>query len=225
MSTKRAIIQSFRSKLRERHADTDFTNQFLYSVLMEQAKWLIKREIQSGRIYRNNSIFQTLSCIEVIETSTIDKCCPVKVNCKIYRTKEKLPETWIDYKGPVLRNVTSVDGTTEFFIISPEEWQNKRKNPYQKFSKEKYAFPGEGYLWFPEHNPHRVDILGFYTDDISEYNQCEENTDCVNYLDTPFMIPDWLEAEMFAKALEQVAGITLRIPEDEQIDKNSNRKN
>jgi hypothetical protein len=38
------------------------------------------------------------------------------------------------------------------------------------------------------------------------------------------MLPDWLEAEMFSKALEQLAGITEKIPEDEKIDKNPNRK-
>lgn len=226
MSTKRTVIDSLRNKLRERNADSDYTNQFLYSVLLEHAKWLIKREISSGRIYRNNSFFQTLGCQEVIETSTIEECCPVKTKCRIYRTKEKLPEMWIDNDGPVIKTVTSVDGTTDFYITSPTTWQNKRKDPYQKLINKKYAFFADGYLWFPENNPHRININGFYTDDISSKSGCHgKPKDCTRFLDTQFMLPGWLEAEMFAKALEQLAGVTSRIQDDEQIDKNSNRRN
>src|SRR5688572_20690325 len=158
MSTNRSIINTFRKMIQERTADSTYTNRDLYNVLMPHARWLIKREIHSGRIYNNNSFFQTLGCVPVDEVSTIDPCCPVKVNCKIYRTRDKLPETWIDSNGPVLRSVTSVDGSTDFFMISPTNWQNKKNDPYQKQSSLKYVFPGDGYLWFPEHNPHYVNI-------------------------------------------------------------------
>ena len=65
--------------------------------------------------------------------------------------------------------------------------------------------------------------MGFWTDDVSQYNGCGEQ-ECLRFLDTKLMIPDWLEAEMFAKALEQVANVSKRLPEDEQIDKNPTRR-
>lgn len=223
--TKRTAIETFRDELRERNADSNYTNQFLYNVLLNHAKWLIKREVSAGRIYINNSFFQTLSCQEVIEVSTIDPCCPVKTNCKIYRTKNKLPEMWIDNQGPIVKAISSIDGTTDFFPTSATTWQSKKLDPYQQMSDTKYTFFADNYFWFPEHNPHRVNIFGFYTDDITQFNDCSEKPPCIRFLDTQFMLPGWLEAEMFAKALEQVAGITKRLPEDEQIDKNTNRKN
>ncbi len=226
MSTNRQVIESLRNKLRERNADSNYSNQFLYNTLAEHAKWLIKREISSGRIYRNTSFFQTLGCQEVVESSTVDKCCPVKVNCKIYRTRNKIPRTWIDNNGPVIKTVTSVDGTTEFSVTTPTTWQNKKNDPYQQMSDSKYAFFGDGYLWFPDVNPHRINIHAFFKEDIKRLSNCEsKENDCVRFLDQEFMIPEWLEAEMFAKALEQLAGISKRLPEDEQIDKNSTRKN
>ena len=223
--TKRNAIEIFRDELKERNADSTYTNQFLYNILLNHAKWLIKREVSGGRIYVNNSFFQTLSCQEVIEVSTVDSCCPVKTNCKIYRTKDKLPEMWIDNEGPIIKLVSSVDGTTDFFFTNSTTWQSKRNDPYQKMSSIKYSFFADNYLWFPEHNPHLVNIYGFYTDDITDKSNCSENKECTRYLDTLFMLPGWLEAEMFAKALEQTAGITKKLPEDEQIDKNPNRKN
>ncbi len=225
MSTKRQTIQSFRKKLKEYGADTSYTDQDIYHALFEQAKWLIKREITSGRIYSNNSFFQTLGCQEVIETSTVEDCCPVKVNCRIYRTKDKLPDMWVDNKGPVIQQVTSVDGSTDFFLVTPMSWQNKKVDPYQKMSNMKYAFFAENYLWFPEHNPHRVNINGFYTDDISNKSNCHKvQGDCPRYLDSPFPLPGWLHAEMMTKAL-QVMMPGKQMPEDAQIDKNANRKN
>lgn len=222
--TKRTAIETFRDELRERNADSNYTNQFLYNVLLNHAKWLIKREVSGGRIYVNNSFFQTLKCQEIIETSTIDPCCPIKTKCKIYRTKDKLPETWIDNEGPIIKSVSSVDSSTDFFYTNSTTWQSKKLDPYQRLSDIKYSFFADGYLWFPEHNPHRVNIFGFFTDDITNLNGCTEEKPCVRYLDTKFMIPGWLEAEMFAKALEQMAGVTKRIPDDEKIDKNPNKK-
>jgi hypothetical protein len=166
-----------------------------------------------------------LSCIKVIETSTIDACCPVKTNCKIYRTQDKIPEAWIDLFGPVLKSVTSVDGTTEFFYTSPDVWLSKKNDPYQKMMDLKYTFFSDGYLWFPEHNPNRVNIYGFFTEDISDKNDCAEKKPCVRFLDTKFLIPDWLLAECMEKALVQIAGITSKLPSDNQIDKNETRRN
>jgi len=230
MTTKRQVIENFRQKLKERNADSNFTNQFLYTTLLEQAKWLIKREISSGRIYSNTSFFQTLGCQEVIEVPSTE-CCDIKTNCTIYRTKHKLPETWIDNGGPIIQTVTSIDGTTEFFTITSVQWQSKRNDPYQKMIDTKYSFFSDGYLWFPENNPRFVNIPAFYLDDIrllpSDRCGCKKKKkkECIRFLDTKFMVPGWIEAEMYAKALQQLAQVTLRATEDEQIDKNTNRKN
>lgn len=224
MSTKRQLIESLRKKIQERSADSNFTNQDLYRALIEQAKWLIKREINSGRIYKNVAFFQTLFCQDVIETSTVDPCCPIKTNCKIYRTKCKVPDLWIDEDGPIIKMISSVDNTTSWEMTTPTTWLSIKIDPYTKFSKQMYTFFNDGYLWFPEHNPHKINIIGFWTDDVSELNGCAEKEPCVGYLDTKFSIPDWLEAEMVAKAMELLAGVTKRLPEDNQIDKNPTRK-
>lgn len=224
MSTKRELITSLRKKIQERNADSNFTNQDLYQTLFEQAKWLIKRDINSGRIYKNVAFFQTLICQDVIEVPTIDSCCPVTTCCKIYRTKDKIPDFWVDEDGPIIKSVTSIDGTTSFELTTPTTWQSKRNDPYQKKSKQMYGFYNDGYLWFPENNPHKINILGFWVDDISTLNGCQENPPCIRYLDTKFVIPDWLEAECIAKAVEMLAGVTKRLPEDEEINKNNMRK-
>lgn len=229
MSTKRQKIESFRKRLQEQNADSNYTNQFLYDVLMGHGKWLIKREISSGRIYRNNSLFQVYACQDVIPVPAIDPCCTIKTNCVLYRTKNPLPEAWIDNDGPVIKSITSVDGSTDFFVVSPGDWQNKKNDPYQKMSKQKYAFILNNYAFFPVHNPHKVNITGYFTDDLDMLEDscadCQDaKKDCIRFLDTKFMIPDWLEEEMFSKALQGLLPSKQMI-EDAQIDKNPNRKN
>jgi hypothetical protein len=228
MLSKRTAIWSLAEKIREVNADSDYPNEFLYNSLLEQARWLIKRETSRERIYSNDSVFQTLKCMKVIEASTIDECCPIKTNCKIYRTEHRLPDMWIENSGPIIRSITSLDRSTHFTLISSNVIEIKQNDPYQKMKAIKYAFFSDGYLWFPDFNPRFVRVTAFFVDDLALYqNPCLEcadiNDECIAFLDTQFIIPEWVEAEMYAKAVQLLAG-SKQIPEDEQIDKNNNRK-
>lgn len=226
MSTKRETIESLREKLREKNADSTYSNKFLYQTLLEQARWLIRREATAGRIWRSSSLFHPYT-IRMIEVSPIDSCLHIKTNCKIYRSAERIPDLWEDSSGPMIRTVTSVDGTTDFFYTTSLVWASKKNDPYRKKLDKKYFFFEDGYLWMPEDNPHNVTIFGFFIDDTILHKQncldCDDK-DCIRFLDTPFSVPAWVEAEMMAKALELLAGVSKRMPEDEQINKNTNNK-
>lgn len=228
MITKREAISSLRDKLRERNADNNYSNHFLYNSLLEQAKWLIKRELTLGKIYRNTSLFQTYKCTSVVKASLVEKCCPIKTGCTIYRSKHMIPETWVDNNGPVIKAITSVDNNTKFTIIDPLTWQAKRNDPYRSMMKTYYVFYSGGYLWFPEVNPHKVNIHAYFTDVIQEL-ECEDckedNTNCIRFLDREFMIPDWILAELYAKTLELLLKTSKSIPEDLLINKNTALKN
>lgn len=228
MASKRQAIESLRQKLMERNADSVLTNQFLYTVLEEHAKWLIKREVSAGKIYRDVSLFQRLT-IDLIEVPLVDSCLNIRTNCKIYRSKKKLPEIWTDNNGPILKAAISIDGSVDFFYTNPVTYQSKINDPYQRKSGMKYSFFEDGYLWVPEHNPHKLVVSAYFVDDLALYeddcDDCNKEKGCVKFLDTEFRVPNALQAEMYAKALEQLAGVTKRLPEDQDINKNTNRKN
>lgn len=162
----------------------------------------------------------------MVEVPLIDSCLPLRTNCKIFRSAEKLPELWEDSNGPLLKSISSVDGSTDFFYTTSTAWASKKGDPYRKKLDKKYSFYEDGYLWVPEHNPHYVNITGFFADDVALHEQecldCEDK-ECIKFLDTKFMIPGWIEAEMMNKALELLLN-SKRIQEDEQIDKNPNNK-
>lgn len=225
--TKREAIVSFRKKLQERNADSTFSNKDLYLALLEQAKWLVKREVSAGRIYRNPALFQKLPARDVIEVSTVPSCVGIKTNCKIYRTKDKLPEMWMDNNGPIIYTVTSIDDSTDFIVKSQNYIRNILNDPYQQYSSEIYCFFADGYLWFTKENPNKINIRAYYTDDVrlqvDSCTDCDENKSCIRFLDTEFMVPDWILAELFNKALNQLSPAK-QLPDDTEIDKNPNRK-
>ena len=107
MSTKRDLIDSLRVKLREKGADSTFTNGFLYQTILEQASWLIKRETGSGKIWTSDSLFQNFT-IKIIEVPLIDSCLPIKSGCRIFRSAERLPPIWEESDGPIIRSVSSL---------------------------------------------------------------------------------------------------------------------
>jgi|694.fasta_scaffold00342_45 hypothetical protein len=224
MITKRQAILQLRKKIQEQHADTGYTNQFLYLSILEQAKWIVKREIRSGRVYKNMDLFKPLKCKRVVESSIIENSCPIKIPCNIWRTDKKLPDTWQDDYGPVIKYAMSVDDSTRWHLISKEEWINKQSSPYFKLDKTKYMIYSDGYLWFPRENPKRINIYGYWIDDPLLYSECGDKPQCIKYLDTPLYIPDWTEAEIINKAFEILIKGTKQIPLDEDINKSENRK-
>lgn len=230
--TVREIIDSFRSKIKERSIDTIYTNGQLYQFLKEQFEWILAREASAGRVWTSTYMFKILRGLEVIEVSTIDENCPIKGCCKISRTKDRLPSIWRDKGGTIIRFVTSLDGSTDFFITTAWGWNNKKNDPYQKLTSQKYTFYQDGYLWFPEHNPHRINVEAFFEEDLayinSKRNDCEgcyEKEDCIRYLDTDMMLPDWVLAESISKAAELLLGTAARIQQDNNLDKNETRRN
>jgi hypothetical protein len=226
--TKREVINLFRKEINERNADSTFTDKDLYQALMKQASWLISREAGSGRVYSNSSLFQNLRARDVVEVSTVPSCLSIKTNCKIYRTKSKMPEMWVDNSGPIIRRITSIDGSTSFTPITPVSWEDIQKDPYEKYSDTKYVFFSDGYFWFPKHNPHKANFDCYYKDDIAlvneECTECQKDKDCVRFLDTEFRVPEKILGELFSYALRQLIP-SKQMQEDQQIDKNTNRKN
>lgn len=223
-TTNREIIAKLRKSIQEKDADSTFTNKFLYSKLKEHAKWLIRREITSGRIYRSKSLFQIAPCVPVVKASKINDCCPIKTQCTVFRTRYKLEDLWEDEYGPVITRVTSIDGSTEFTILSAKEYQTKKDNPYIKWVREKFAFYSDGFIWWENEAPKKVNVNGFFENDISTKYHCDNvQEDCIPFLDQKFLVPGWIEAELISKAVEQILGQTKRMPTDVNIDKNENR--
>lgn len=230
--TNRESIYKVKKLFREVNADSRLSNRLVFSLMKNASRWLISRESDKQKLIRNDKAFQMLKCIKVIEAPLIDPCCGIRSLCKIYRTEERLPELYEDGNGVIIRGVLTIDGQTSLFQIKPSEWERKQNNPWiDKDKKNRYFFYSDGYLYFPNGSWKKVEVDALYTEDISDLNLCDdkltcddETKQCLSFLDKRFILPEYLEAQMYDSVKKDLSEIYAKLPEkSNNINKNDNK--
>lgn len=217
----REVISQIRVPNKAVNADTKITSRYIYSLLKKHRDHLINQVDSKFYLYKLNELFQIKRCVKVIPVPTIDECCNVKTNCKIYRTKDKLPGIINSYGGPIIRRVTSIDGSTEILGISDFEWNRKLENPDSKYDKGKYYYWKDGYLYFPNMNWKKVEIEAYFFEDAVV--ECDESDKCTSLLDKPFRIPSKLLAQCIQNVFNDLVPYH-NIPDDNEMNKNNTRR-
>jgi hypothetical protein len=225
VTTKGELISMIKNELKLVHADSRFTNKFIWSVIQKHADWLIKRESSKLRVLSQNTIFQTMKCVHVDDAPAVDECCGIKTRCKVFRTRIKLPNLYEDDRGVIIKSVYTIDGSKDFSEITVEEYMRKLENPHMKYDQSSYFFYNNGYLYFPKSTIRRVMVKGYFVDEIvNDCEPCPTEEACVSYLDSPIRIPKYIVGELLQFVLNEFAALTLKIQSDEQVDKNETRK-
>lgn len=227
--TLREVISQVKIPNKFVNADSKITNKFIYSLLKKHRDTLVRQLDGKFEIYKLSYLFQTWQCVDLIAAPTVDECCGVKTDGIVYRTKLKIPKALTGADGPILGRVTSLDGSVDIFGITPLEWNRKLENTNSKYDKSLYYFYNNGYLYFPNLKWKKIEVQAYFEDDIKKDNVCcgEDPEDkCKTFLDTEFRIPKHLLAACVGLTNEEIFNLYQRLQgEDEQIDKNTNRKN
>jgi hypothetical protein len=212
------IISRIRNQLKAVKKDPFLTDRYIYSLIIKHAHWLMKREDSKYKLMRFNSVIQSLGEVELVEVDKIEACVTnIKSNIKIKRTKDKIPSFLQGYYGPLIRSVSSVDGSIFLKPTNPSTYTFMEGTKTFKYNKTKYYWFLNDYLYFPDLEWDAVRIEGIFEDDISKYS-CDPKDDCTVRQDQPFNIPDYLHAEIESNVIKDF-GIMLQIPSDTNIDK------
>lgn len=215
-------ISRVRNQIKSVKQDSFLTDRFLYSVLLKHAKWLMKREDGKFKMLQFSSVVQSLDNVELIEVDKIEACCTgLKANCTIKRTKDKLPVFMQGYLGPLIRNITSVDGSQELVPVLPSTYIKLSNTTSFKYNTAKYYWYLNDYLYFPNLDWESVRVEGIFEDDVSMFT-CKEDA-CIVRSDQNFNIPDYLHGEMEAAALKDLYTM-FQLPVDVTGDKQSNTR-
>lgn len=210
-------VSRVRNVLKAVKTDAFLTDRFLYSLILKYAYLYIKQELEKGRFEALNSFFKTLPCVDLIETNKVEACCDIE-GCTIYRTKEKVPEVLNSIDGPLIRAVTSIDGSTDVERTQPLTYIRMAKTSGARYNKSLYYWYLNGYLYFPNLTWPQVKIDALFQDSVASF-QCENP--CTLIQDTPTPIPDYLFALIEQGVLKDM-GMTIQIPADgEMSDKQS----
>jgi hypothetical protein len=209
-----------RNQIKAVKQDAFLTDRFLYSLLIKHAKWLMKREDGKFKLLSFSSVIQSIDDVELVEVDKIEAACSgLKSNCTIKRSKKKLPVFMQGYYGPLIRNITSVDGSQELQPTLPSGYVKLSNATSFKYNKTKYYWYLNDYLYFPDLDWDSVRVEGIFEDDICNFT-CED--DCCNLRQSqPFNVPDYLHGEMEAAALKDLYAM-YQLPSDLAGDKQSN---
>ena len=211
-------ISRVRNQLKAVKQDAFLTDRYIYSLILKHAYWLMKREDSKNKLMRFSSVMQTMGHVELIEVDKVEACCAgVKSKCMIKRTKDKLPVFMQGYYGPLIRAVTSIDGSQILQPTEPTTYTSMTNSTKFKYNKTKYYWYLNDYLYFLDLEWDAIRIEGIFEDDINKID-CSTTNDCVPRQDQLFNVPDYLHGEIEANVIKDF-GITLQIPGDLLADK------
>ena len=113
MTTIAEVISRIRNEIKAESQDAFVTDRYVYSLINKFAQLYMRRQDVSNKLMRFNSVWKVLPYIELIEEDKIEaECVGVYSDCTFMRTKDKLPKMIEGYWGPLIRSVTSIDGST-----------------------------------------------------------------------------------------------------------------
>ncbi len=211
------VISRVRIQIKAVRQDSFITDRTIYTFILKHAKWLMKREDGKNKLMNFTSVIQTLDFVELIEVDKVEACCTgIRSDCTIKRTEKKLPVFLQGYHGPLIRSVTSLDGSERLQPTLPTTYLGIANSKNFKYNKSKYYWFLNDYLYFPNLEWDAVRIEGIFEDDISEFT-CDEDS-CKVRQDQSFNVPDYLLGELEAQVLKDFLAL-YQIPTDPTSDK------
>lgn len=216
-STIGEVLSRIRTQVKAVKQDPFLTDRVIYSFVLKHAKWLMKREDSKNKLLGFSGAVQTLDFVELEEVDKVNAFCTgLKSDCTIKRTVDKMPIFMQGYYGPLIRTISSLDGSEELNPTTPTTYIALSKSKNFKYNTTKYYWYIDDRLYFPNLDWDAVRIEGIFEDDIS-YFTCAEDS-CIERAHQSFNVPDYLLGELEAKVFQDLGGM-MQIPMDQANDK------
>ena len=207
-------ISRVRNVLKAVKEDPFMTDRFIYTMVMKFAKTLIKRESKMENIYKHESLFKELPCVELIDVDKVDACCmSIKTSCTFKRTKEKLPELLNVDSGPIIRSVSTLDYSRRAKETQANLYTNMTKTSGFKYNKQNYFWFLDGHIYIPNVMWEAIRLQAIFDEDISTDLCNVDPKDCVNEQDRVLNIPEHLFSEIEQMVLKEIL-TPVQLPSD-----------
>ena len=214
MSAIGEAISRVRNALKAVKEDAFLTDRTIYFALTKYAQTLIKREDNQFKLMKISSIFQVLPYLELIDVDRVEAgCIGVYSGCYFKRTKEKIPSILNGAFGPVIRTVSSIDGTLEIYRTEPGIWLSITKSTTFKYNKNLYFWYLDDYLYFPNLEWDAVRMEAIFDGTV---DTCDSDP-CLVKQDQPLNIPAYLFSEVEQYTIKELS-MGLQIPSDTSDD-------
>lgn len=209
-------ISRVRNVLKAVKEDPFMTDRFIYSLIMKYAKTLIKRDSKMENIYKNESLFKAIPCLELIDVDKVEACClSIKTGCTFKRSKDKLPKIQDVDGGPIIRGVFTLDYSKKANRTQPGIYSNMTNTSGFKYNKKKYYWIANDYLFIPNVDWEAIRLEAMFDEDINSLlcSLGDDANDCTPEQDRTLSIPEHLFSEIEQMVLNEIltAG---KIPSD-----------
>jgi hypothetical protein len=210
MTTIGEAISRVRNTLKAAKEDPFLTDRTIYFLLTKYGQTLLKREDNQFRLMKISSIFQVLPYLELIDVDKVEAgCIGVYSGCYFKRSKEKLPTILNGTFGPIIRTVSSIDGSIELFRTDPGTWVSMTKTTTFKYNRNIYFWYLDGYLYIPNVDWDAVRMEAIFEGQV---DTCTTD-DCLIKQDQPLPFPEYLFSEIEQYTVKELT-ITMQVPQD-----------
>ena len=212
------VISRIRGQVKAEVQDAFVTDRYVYSLVTKYAQMFMRRQDYANKLMKFNAVWKSLPYVELIEVDKVEaQCTGIESGCTIKRTKEKLPDMIEGYWGPLIRTVSSIDGSIEAQGTQPGTYTSITKTTSFKYNKKKYWWYLNGYLYLPNVDWDAIKLEGVFEGDISKWT-CDEDDDCVPRYLQQFFVPEFLFAEIEQQVLSVMLNM-IKVPSDDSDDK------
>jgi hypothetical protein len=214
MTTIGEAISRVRNTLKAVKEDAFLTDRNIYFLLTKYGQTLLKREDNQFRLMKISSIFQVLPYLELIDVDKVEAgCIGIYSGCYFKRTKDKLPTILNGTFGPIMRTVSSIDGTIELFRTDPGTYVSMTKTTTWKYNRSLYFWYLNGYMYFPNIDWEAIRMEAIFEGQV---DTCTTD-DCLIKQDQPLPFPEYLFSEIEQFTVKELT-ISLQAPSDNADD-------
>jgi hypothetical protein len=212
------VISRLRGMIKANNQDSNVTDRFLYSIYKKYADLAIKRADQAGKLLPFSAVFETLDKVELVDVDFVEAsgCLPVKSYRTLKKTKLPMPMFQEGAYGPMVRSITSLDGSVACTMTTLDTWYTLSRSKSFKYNNTKYCWFLNDRLYFPNVDWNVVRIEGIFEEDISMF-KCDSSEQCKPRQEQSLNIPDYLLSDIEQLVLRDL-GITIQIPTDKVQD-------
>ena len=210
MTTIGDAVSRVRNTLKAVKEDPFLTDRAIYSALTKYGQTLLKREDNQFRLMKISSIFKVLSYVELIDVDRVEAgCVGVTSGCYFKRTKDKLPTIFDGAMGPILRTVSSIDGSIEMNRTDPGTWVSITRSTTFKYNKRPYFWYLNGYIYCPNVDWDAIRMEAIFQDQVET---CDSDP-CLIRQDDPLLFPEYLFSEIEQFVVKELT-MAMQIPTD-----------
>jgi hypothetical protein len=190
--------------------DPFLTDRTIYYALTKYGQTLLKREDNQFRLMKISSIFKVLPYVELIDVDKVEAgCIGVYSGCYFKRSKEKLPTIFDGAMGPIIRTVSSIDGSIEMFRTDPGTWVSITRSTTFKYNKRPYFWYLNGYLYVPNVDWDAIRVEAVFEGKVES---CDSDP-CLIRQDDPLPFPEYLFSEIEQFVIKELT-MAMQVPTD-----------